>query len=260
MADYTLLIVQTSYIQTGNDVGVIYTLPISQISYAQTGIDIALLKTSVIPVVQDSYVMSVNFLDVLKRKYQYQYYINMVPDVVDLLDSANQKFDNTVSGLTADKTKDAIDELKSISDAKAIGDNTDVTNTTPVDRDVFIFDGVTDNVYENRALVEADISDLYVYTNADWDHNQINNYSIDQHRIINDAGTTTTELFSASKINTELNTKEDIAEKGVANGYCELDSNTFVPEVNIPINFRQVYIQNSEPVGWEFGDVWIETV
>ena len=41
-----------------------------------------------------------------------------------------------------------------------IDDLDDVTNTTPADKDIMIYDGVTDNKYENRPLVEADISDL----------------------------------------------------------------------------------------------------
>lgn len=40
---------------------------------------------------------------------------------------------------------------------------------------------------------------------TDIDHNQLTNYTITQHRIINDAGTSTTELWSASKIQSELN-------------------------------------------------------
>ncbi|RLA19966.1 MAG: hypothetical protein DRQ56_04215, partial [Gammaproteobacteria bacterium] len=46
---------------------------------------------------------------------------------------------------------------------ESIGDLSDVTNTTPADKQVLIYDGVTDNKYENRLLVEADISDLQAY-------------------------------------------------------------------------------------------------
>ena len=38
------------------------------------------------------------------------------------------------------------------------------------------------------------------------DHDSLANYVIAQHRIINDSGTSTTELWSASKISTELST------------------------------------------------------
>ncbi len=48
-----------------------------------------------------------------------------------------------------------------------VNDLTDVTNTTPADKHVLVFDGVTDNKYENRLLVEADISDLGSYLTAE---------------------------------------------------------------------------------------------
>jgi hypothetical protein len=41
------------------------------------------------------------------------------------------------------------------------------------------------------------------------DHNQLLNYSIDEHRTINDAGTAVTDLWSASKIDSELTGKKD---------------------------------------------------
>jgi hypothetical protein len=42
---------------------------------------------------------------------------------------------------------------------------------------------------------------------TDIDHNQLTNYNITQHRVINDSTTTTTNLWSGSKINTELGLK-----------------------------------------------------
>lgn len=44
--------------------------------------------------------------------------------------------------------------------ASALDDLADVYNVAPVNKHVVIYDGVTDNRYENRLLVEADISDL----------------------------------------------------------------------------------------------------
>lgn len=46
----------------------------------------------------------------------------------------------------------------------SVNDLTDVFNSTPADKHVLIYDGVTDNRYENRLLVEADISDLQNYS------------------------------------------------------------------------------------------------
>jgi hypothetical protein len=44
---------------------------------------------------------------------------------------------------------------------------------------------------------------------TDIDHNQTTNYDVNEHRKINDSGTATTDLLSASKINTELGKKVD---------------------------------------------------
>ncbi len=44
---------------------------------------------------------------------------------------------------------------------------TDVANAIPADRHVLIYDGIVDNRYENRLLVEADISDLGSYLTAE---------------------------------------------------------------------------------------------
>lgn len=46
---------------------------------------------------------------------------------------------------------------------QSLDDLSDVANSAPSDKDVLVYDGVTDNRYENRALVEADISDLQSY-------------------------------------------------------------------------------------------------
>ena len=49
----------------------------------------------------------------------------------------------------------------------AVNDLSDVANTTPADKHVLVYDGVTDNRFENRLLVEADISDLQSYLTAE---------------------------------------------------------------------------------------------
>ena len=46
--------------------------------------------------------------------------------------------------------------------------------------------------------------DATMINSADVDHNQTTNYDIAEHRIINDSGTSSTELWSADKINTEI--------------------------------------------------------
>lgn len=47
---------------------------------------------------------------------------------------------------------------------------------------------------------------------GDIDHDQLTNYAVGQHRIINDAGTSATELWSANKINSELGDKANDSE------------------------------------------------
>ena len=90
--------------------------------------------------------------------------------------------------------------------SEPIGDLSDVTNTTPADKHVLVFDGGSPSGYVNRLLVETDISDLGSYEPA---NANIQSHISDgtKHRIINDSGTSATELWSASKINTELGTK-----------------------------------------------------
>jgi hypothetical protein len=56
------------------------------------------------------------------------------------------------------------------------------------------------------AVISSDRIDLTV-NEGNIDHNALANYDVAQHRIINDAGTSATELWSASKISTELSSK-----------------------------------------------------
>jgi len=59
---------------------------------------------------------------------------------------------------------------------------------------------------------------------ASIDHDQLTNYAAGEHRIINDAGTSSTELWSASKINTELSGKSDT---GHSHATSDITSGTF---------------------------------
>lgn len=56
------------------------------------------------------------------------------------------------------------------------------------------------------------------------DHNSLANYLVSQHRAINDASTSTTDLWSASKISTELSSKADTGHAHAAN---DITSGTF---------------------------------
>ena len=58
------------------------------------------------------------------------------------------------------------------------------------------------------------------------DHNNLLNYNVAQHRIINDSGTSTTELWSASKINTQLAGKVSGPNSATNNTVPRYDSTT----------------------------------
>jgi len=83
---------------------------------------------------------------------------------------------------------------------------------------------VKDSVFSStgHAHTESDITDLDHYDSSDFstdfgnadlanlgtkNHSDLNDDEVAQHRIINDSGTSATELWSADKINAELNTK-----------------------------------------------------
>lgn len=78
------------------------------------------------------------------------------------------------------------------------------------DKNVYIKDSDGDEIKVNLLDNDIDHDQLTNTHNltTDIDHNTLTNYAIAQHRIINDSGTSATELWSASKINTQLGTKE----------------------------------------------------
>lgn len=64
---------------------------------------------------------------------------------------------------------------------------------------------ITSGTFDDARVAESNVTQ---HTNA-INHDDLLNYSVDQHRVINDAGTSVTELWSSSKINTELTGKAD---------------------------------------------------
>lgn len=66
------------------------------------------------------------------------------------------------------------------------------------------------------------------------DHNQTLNYNVAQHRSINDAGTATTDLYSADKIISELALKIDLTQKAANNGVATLDAGGKIPSSQLP--------------------------
>lgn len=126
-----------SYLQTGNDATLSKDFPIAVGSYLQTGNDYTIIKDYVFSATQDSYIVtgttkdpigfkhSVLSIDIssylqtpkvlgLIHTYPSKYFVNIPNGLIDVLDSANQKYDNSTSGLSATFSQDAIDELRSL--------------------------------------------------------------------------------------------------------------------------------------------------
>jgi hypothetical protein len=59
---------------------------------------------------------------------------------------------------------------------------------------------------------------------TDIDHDQLTNYTIDEHRTINDAGSATTDLWSANQIGNELSGKSDTGHTHVAANVTDFDT------------------------------------
>ncbi|MFW6172432.1 MAG: hypothetical protein ACOC5T_01690 [Elusimicrobiota bacterium] len=64
-------------------------------------------------------------------------------------------------------------------------------------------DNYTDTTYESSDFDHDSLTNTHNLT-TDIDHNQLTNYSSDEHRVIDDASTSTTSLWSSDKINSEL--------------------------------------------------------
>jgi hypothetical protein len=96
-------------------------------------------------------------------------------------------------------------------------------------------DGVTPlSVADSIITLDSAIILNATPTPANIDHDALTNYSAGEHRVINDAGTSATELWSASKIDSELDNKVDDSEKGANNGVATLDAGGKVPTAQLP--------------------------
>jgi hypothetical protein len=86
----------------------------------------------------------------------------------DLTDTANLTYDtewNTLAKIETATGVNIIDSTENNDSADNLSDDSinalnDVYNLTPADKNVLIYDGVTDNRYENRALSSDDLSDV----------------------------------------------------------------------------------------------------
>lgn len=113
--------------------------------------------------------------------------------------------------------------------AESIGDLSDVTNVTPADKHVLIFDGVTDNKYENRQLVKADLSDF-----SDGD------YATVAQGVLADTATqpgdNVSTLTNDAGYLTSFTESDPVflAQKGAANGVATLGADSKVPQAQLP--------------------------
>jgi hypothetical protein len=89
---------------------------------------------------------------------------------------------------------------------------------------------VTSGTFADARIAETNVTQH----EAAIDHDALTNYAAGEHRIINDAGTSATELWSASKIDSELGDKLETSLKGANNGLAELDAGGKVPTAQLP--------------------------
>lgn len=77
-----------------------------------------------------------------------------------------------LAGIESGAQVNTVDSVASKTGAVTLeaSDLTDVEITTPADGQVMVYDGVTNNRFENRALTEADISDFGSYADASHTH------------------------------------------------------------------------------------------
>lgn len=217
-------------------------------------------------------------------------------------DADEVTYDNTTSGLTATEVQSAIDEIVAASgvvtsvhgrtgdvvavegdyDINELGDVSGLAASQTLDlstsgaNEALMSDG--SGSFAARALeafdiasgafVDARISESSVTQHeAAIDHNALANYSAENHRTINDGATSTTGLWSSTKISTELtgkadashtHTAEEVEYDNATSGLTasdvqaaldEIDSNVdaiTVPTISVPTSVIAV---GSDPTG-----------
>lgn len=92
-----------------------------------------------------------------------------------------------------------------ISGGAGAGYETIQNNGSPVTQRVLLNFGTGVGATDDAGNLRTDVS----IVPGEIDHDGLLNYSVDQHRTINDAGVATTDLWSANKINAELTGKSD---------------------------------------------------
>jgi hypothetical protein len=122
-----------------------------------------------------------------------------------------------------------------------------ISETDPTNDQSLVYNS-TAGVWEPNGEFKSHIDDSTIhFTENSIDHTSIVNVGTNTHaqldthvgdltlhRLINDAGTSTIDLWSANKLTTELNLKETASNKNIANGYAGLDSGGIIPNTLLP--------------------------
>jgi hypothetical protein len=86
----------------------------------------------------------------------------------------------------------------------SLNDTTENYLSAKIEAGTGITTTITNPVGDEKLEISADAANI--------DHNSLQNYEVDEHRLLDDAQTTATNLWSASKINTQLSTKADLVD------------------------------------------------
>jgi len=86
----------------------------------------------------------------------------------------------------------------------SLNDTTENYLSNKIEAGTGITTAITNPVGNEKLQISADAANI--------DHNSLQNYDVDEHRLLDDAQTTDTNLWSAEKISTELSTKADLVD------------------------------------------------
>jgi hypothetical protein len=107
-------------------------------------------------------------------------------------------------------------------------------------------------------------SDIKFDNTVETVNTHINNSN--KHRVINDSSVLATDLWSANKIDTSLNLKQDLSFRNVPNGYAGLTSGALIPSellpplaITKPVLYANLSARDADVVNIQMGDVAIVT-
>jgi hypothetical protein len=86
----------------------------------------------------------------------------------------------------------------------SLNDTTENYLSNKIEAGTGITTAITNPVGDEKLQISADAANI--------DHNSLQNYDVDEHRLLDDTQTTDTNLWSAEKISTELSTKADLVD------------------------------------------------